>query len=580
MLSIRTAAGFLVLLTTAVACAPAPRAAAPTQEQGAAPSGQAASASVQRALVIIGGRAPESIAARPLRQIRGAGQPTTTFRAFNAGLALNNERNLPGPYLSEALPQLNSETWRVFPDGRMDTTFRLRPGLTWHDGHPLDAGDFVFSYRVYATPDLGLPDVPPFNYIEDVQAPDPATVVVRWRQPYAEAAGLQAEDFPPLPRHLLEATFNLGQPDAFTVLPFWNTGYVGIGPYKLTQFERGGHVEGTAFDGHALGRPRIDQVRLLYMTDPNTALANLLAGSANVATDTSIDLQQAAVLEREWGARNAGTVQRNPVGIRHFNMQMRPEFAAPRAILDLRVRRALAYGTDRQALADGITEGMGSIADSLVLPQVEYAAELERVIAKYPYDLRRTEQLLGEVGYAKGGDGFYTSPGAGRFAMEVMVSQGPRNDTEVEIVADGLRRAGFDARIRIVPRAQQTEPFVFANFATVMIGSWNDAVEPPLKRIRSSEIATQETRGRGNNYSGWNSPEADRLVQAFEAALDRTERNQRIVELLKLVSDEVPMLPLYNNLAFLAYASGLKGPTVTLTSNAATFNLHEWYWER
>jgi peptide/nickel transport system substrate-binding protein len=114
----------------------------------------------------------------------------------------------------------------------------------------------------------------------------------------------------------------------------------------------------------------------------------------------------------------------------------------------------------------------------------------------------------------------------------------------------------------------------------MMIGSWNDAATPPLKRMRSSEIATQETRGRGNNYSGWNSPEADRLVTAYEAALDRTERNQRIVELLKLVSDEVPMLGLYNNLSFLAYTNTLKGPMVTLTSNAATFNIHEWYWER
>ncbi len=580
MLTIRSAAVFLVLLTTAVACAPAQRTASLPQEQGATASGPASAASIQRTLVIIGGRAPESIAARPLRQIRGAGQPTATFRAFNAGLALNNERNLPGPYLAATLPQLNTETWRVFPDGRMETTFVLRPGLTWHDGHPLDAGDFAFSYRVYATPELGLPDTPPFNYIDDVQAPDPATVVVRWRQPYADAAALDAEEFPPLPRHLLEATFDQGQPDAFTMLPFWNTGYVGIGPYKLTHFELGSSVEGTAFAGHALGRPRIEQIRMVYMTDPNAALANLLAGSAHVATDTSIDLQQAAVLDREWGARNAGTVLRNPVGIRHFNMQMRPEFASPRAILDLRVRRALSYATDRQALVDGVTEGLGSIADALVLPQVEYYAELDRVITKYPYDLRHAEQLLSEVGYTKGSDGFYTSPTEGRFSMEVMVSQGPRNNTEVEIVADGLRKAGFDARIRIVPRAQQTEPFIFANFATVMIGSWNEAVNPPLKRIRSSEIATQETRGRGNNYSGWNSPEADRLVIAYEAALDRAERNQRIVELLKLVSDEVPMLPLYNNLAFLAYANGLKGPMVTLTSNAATFNLHEWYWER
>src|SRR5438132_9336009 len=88
MLSVRSAAVVLVLLTTAVSCAPAPRATPSAQEQPP-PS------SVQRTLVVIGGRAPESIAARPLRQIAGAGNPAATWRAFNAGLALNNERNLP-----------------------------------------------------------------------------------------------------------------------------------------------------------------------------------------------------------------------------------------------------------------------------------------------------------------------------------------------------------------------------------------------------------------------------------------------------------------------------------------------------
>jgi peptide/nickel transport system substrate-binding protein len=578
MSTVRRAAVVVVLLIVGASCAPAaPSGDTPQPEREAQ---QAAPAGVQRTLVVIGGRAPDTIAARPLRQIRGTGSPSATFRSFNAGLALLNDRNLPGPYLAEALPQLNTDTWRVLPDGRMETTFRLRPGLTWHDGHPLDAGDFVFSYRVYSTPELGLPDTPPFNYIEDVQAPDASTVVVRWRQPYAEAAALDAEEFPPLPRHLLEATFNQRQPDTFTVLPFWNLDYVGSGPYKLAQFEMGSAIEGIAFDGHALGRPRIDRVRFLYPTDANTALANLLAGTANVVTDGSIDLEQASVLEREWGVRQAGTVLRNPVGIRHFNFQMRAEFASPRAVLDPRVRKALAHATDRQALVDGMTDGLGAISDALVLPQAEYYADLERVITKYPYDLSRTEQLLASAGYTKGADGFYTSPTDGRFSMEVMVSQSPRNDREVEIVADGLRRAGFDTRIRILPRAQQTEPWVFANYATMMIGSWNEAVTPPLRRIRSSELATVETRGRGNNYSGWYSPEADRLVEAYEVALDRTQRNQRIVELLKLVSEEVPMLPLYNNLAFVAYASGLKGPMPTLTNNATTFNIHEWYWER
>src|SRR5207237_328633 len=337
--------------------------------------------------------------------------------------------------------------------------------------------------RVYSSPDLGLPDTPPFNYIEGVEAPDLATVIVRWRQPYAEAAALDADEFPPLPRHLLEATFEQRQPDAFTVLPFWTTEYVGAGPYKVTQFDLGSQLEGVAFDGHALGRPRIDRVRFLYMNDANAALANVLAGSANVVVDNSIDQEQAAVLDREW-AGQGGTVLRNPVGIRHVNYQMRPEFASPRAVLDVRVRKALSHATDRQALVDGITDGLGSITDALVLPQVEYYADLDRVITKYPYDPRRAEQLLSEAGYAKGSDGFYASPSEGRFSMEVFVSQAPRNDREVEIVADGLRRVGFDARIRILPRAQQTEPWVFANFATVMIGSWNEAVDPPLRGIR------------------------------------------------------------------------------------------------
>jgi len=80
---------------------------------------------VQRTLIIIGGRSPENLASKPLRNSGGAGNPIATIRTLNAGLALNDDRNLPHPYLAEALPQLNSDTWRVFADGRMETTYRL-----------------------------------------------------------------------------------------------------------------------------------------------------------------------------------------------------------------------------------------------------------------------------------------------------------------------------------------------------------------------------------------------------------------------------------------------------------------------
>jgi ABC-type transport system substrate-binding protein len=63
-----------------------------------------------------------------------------TKRAFNAALALIDGKGARHPYVAEALPQLNTDSWRVFPDGRMETTYRLRPNLTWHDGTPFTAG--------------------------------------------------------------------------------------------------------------------------------------------------------------------------------------------------------------------------------------------------------------------------------------------------------------------------------------------------------------------------------------------------------------------------------------------------------
>src|SRR5207249_5708095 len=105
MRAVLRAGMFLVALATLMACAPAPSAG----DRGGGPSGQAPPVAIQRPLIIIGGRAPESIASRPLRQIRGSGSPAATFRTFNAGLALNNERAIPEPYLALALPQLDTD---------------------------------------------------------------------------------------------------------------------------------------------------------------------------------------------------------------------------------------------------------------------------------------------------------------------------------------------------------------------------------------------------------------------------------------------------------------------------------------
>src|SRR5688500_17276152 len=77
-------------------------------------------------------------------------------REFNAFLSLIDDTGTPQPYLAETLPELNTSSWRVFPDGTMETTYQLRQGLTWQDGAPLTAEDFVFAFQVYRDPALGF----------------------------------------------------------------------------------------------------------------------------------------------------------------------------------------------------------------------------------------------------------------------------------------------------------------------------------------------------------------------------------------------------------------------------------------
>jgi peptide/nickel transport system substrate-binding protein len=566
----------LLVVGILVACSPA------ASPPAAPATGEASGArrEVQRTLIVAGGRSPESLATKPLREVGGAGNPRTALRAFNAALVIHDERELPRSYLAEALPQLNSESWRVNPDGTMETTYRLRPNLSWHDGTSLTADDFVFAARVYTTPEMGVSASVPIRYVEEVRAPDARTLVVRWRQPYAAAGGLQGTELPPLPRHILGQPFLEREAEAFIAHPFWINEYVGAGPYRLTRAEPGASMDGEAFDGHALGRAKIDQLRLQFSNDPNVVVAAMMAGTAHVASNDSIDVEQAAVLERQWAPSAGGVVLRSPVGVRHSNPQLRPEYANPQAQLDLRIRKALAHATDRAALADTLTDGQGTAADTLILPQVEYFDAVKRAVATYAYDPRRAEQLMGEAGWRKGGDGFYAHPTAGRFTIEIAVAAGGRNDREVAIMADGLRGVGYDATIRVIPRAQITDRQMRAALPGVLNGSHNRAFIPPVQRLRASEIPTAENRWQGGNQSGWSHPEFERLVEAYDTSLDRVQRNQYAVEMLKLVNDELPVIPLYYNLSFLAHVSSLQGPMVAISDDVASWNLHEWSWVR
>ena len=382
--------------------------------------------------------------------MNAAGGTAATLRMFNGGLTVTDDLGNVHPELAE-LPQLNTDTWRVFPDGQMQTIYRLRSGLTWHDGQPLDANDYVFAKRVNANGNSGARASRAERLMEVVEAPDPGTLVITWRSSYAGANRLAIADFAPLPRHILEQAFvnleqNPGGADTFRNLPFWKAEYVGTGPFRLLHWEPGVSFEGGAFEGFARGRPKIERVVHKTMAD-DAIMTELLAGTMDMG---QLNFEHHALLS-DWVRAGKGSLILAPGNIQPNWIQLKPEYVGHPALLDVRVRRALAHSLDRQAINDGVFNGQGIMIETLVPPSAPFFPEVERTIMRYPYDPRRSEQLMNEAGFNRDREGFFTDTSGARFVLDFERNIESDRERMQLIMMDTWQRAGFQIRPAVIP---------------------------------------------------------------------------------------------------------------------------------
>jgi peptide/nickel transport system substrate-binding protein len=515
---------------------------------------------------------PGSLASRALVE-RGVALHTTK-RAFNADLALLDDRGLPQPYLAEALPQLNSDSWQVFPDGRMETTYRLRPNLTWHDGSSLTTDDFVFSFAVYSTPALGLSSLTPFGAMDEVVPQDDRTLVIRWRRPYPDADQLAQYTFPPLPRHVLGQAFQDDPTDSFANHPYWTRQFVGLGPFRLMRWEPGAFMEAAVFEGHALGRPGIERLRITFIGEPNAALANMLTGTIQLAADGALDFRRSVALKREWEPQGAGHVLFHPNQWNSVRFQFRPEIVTPRALLDVRVRRALAHAIDKHAFNDALFEGEGVLAETMLDARSGYAEAVDRAIARYSFDPQRSERLMNEAGFTRGADGLFAGP-EGRFQPQVRYFDPPANTAEGVAIASGWRQAGFDVQDLTYPFAQAQDNQARAQFQAMFIFQ-TGVGEPALIGQTSSGIPRADNRWTGGNRGGWSDPEYDRLVDAFNSTLDRAERTRQVAELTRIYTEALPGISLWYPTQQIAWSSAIQGPVLPASNALAAWNMYQW----
>jgi peptide/nickel transport system substrate-binding protein len=234
-----------------------------------------------------------------------AGAPHHRFQPLvHSGLSVSDDRGALQPALAEALPTLENGLWKLLPDGRMETTWRLRPGAQWHDGTPFTADDLRFTLEVGQDPGVAGFQNANFRSIEAVATPDAHTLTLSWSAPFVAADRLFGADRAsrPLPRHRLGDVFQNNKP-GFADVPFWTQEYVGAGPYRIREWAPGVTLMLEAHSGYALGRPRIDEIEVRIIPDGTTIMGNLLSGAVDFVH--TVGLERGIQLRDQW---RAGTV--------------------------------------------------------------------------------------------------------------------------------------------------------------------------------------------------------------------------------------------------------------------------------
>jgi peptide/nickel transport system substrate-binding protein len=495
---------------------------------------------------------------------------------IHAGLTVADHTGHLQPQLSEAVPTVDNGLWKVFPDGRMETTWRLRPGATWHDGTAVTADDFVFTARIAQDPALVSFRHLAFDAVERVEAPDPRTVAITWLRPYIDADRMFSADGSvqglPIPRHLMETAY-LENKAGFLELPaLGGDDFVGAGPFKVREWSRGAFVQLEAYDRYVLGRPKLDSIEVRFIPDPNTMLANILGGSVEVPIGRGVGFEHGLQLEQQW---KDGKVEYSSGGsIKIWAQLLYPN---PTIVGDARFRRALYHAIDRQQLIDTLLAGRSEIAHTQVTPSdPEYRDVISRAV-RYEYDPRRTAQIMEGLGYIRtGAEMAYRDLRAERLVVEYRSSPMDILRKTKLAVADYWQSVGIGVNVVDDPPNRRGDNEYRAMYPGFDMSRGNAGTEA-FRTFHSSEARGPHNRYIGQNVPNYVNADLDALIERFYVTIPPRERMQVAGDIVHHLTDHVIVLDQFYDATPTAAANRLTGiPTRVARGGTNTWNAHEW----
>lgn len=530
-MSVHRIAGLLVTsLAVLTACAPPTSRTQESEAPASAPSGP-------KNIVVINSGVPAGMDNRFVVTSNNAARIVLGLYAGNLISSDNSGARMAK--LAEAVPSLDNGLWKLFPDNTMETRLTLRAGARWHDGTPLAARDIVFNDEVYQDKSLPQTISSARNFVDRIEAVDDRTIIIRWNQTYI-LADVYSPDM--LPTHILEPVFRQN-PQAVTTHPWLTTEYVGTGPFKLKGFVPASNIDLTAFDGYVLGRPKLDQIQVKFITDGGTMLANMLSGGGDLATGTGPNVSQADQLKSQnWDGQITTSLGSTYVHL--FAQYIDP--VTP-VLTDKRFHKALMYALDRQELVDSLQSGHGGIAH-LPWPTSDpnypdYLAKIE----KYPYDPQRAAAMFQAVGYTKGPDGYLRNVATGQRLEQIEFRTTGEQPFQIRMLAamsDYFKAVGLDINQVVIPQERTSDRVYRVTNPGMEELQFGYGPSTLIGFMHSSKLPTPENRYTTGNYPRYSNAQWDALIDKYAITVAPVERKQVLTDLFGFLQDELPDMPI------------------------------------
>jgi peptide/nickel transport system substrate-binding protein len=470
-----------------------------------------------------------------------------SFLIFNGLLNYNNEGVL--------VPDL-ADSFQISPDGLV-YTFKLRRDVLWHDGEPFTADDVIFTVTSIQDP---LWQSQLKSALGNIQVTKVDNLTVRFVLKEPIGNFLNSLTFGILPEHLW-----LNVPASNATLAELNKKPIGIGPFKFQSLtkDKNGNIRTYSLirnEKYYLKKPYLEQINFKFYGDFETAAKAL----------TNNNVQGIGLLPQEY----LKTAEENK-NIKFYSLSL-PQYTAiffntkkSDILKEVKLRQSLAYAINRQAILEQSLNQKGVIINGPILPGfIGYHPDIK----KYNYDPDMAKNLLEEVGWKTGDDGFRHKDDV-TLQITLTTVEKIEYTKAVEIIKQNWEAIGVNVNLEIISkdriRADIIEP---RNYQALLFGEI-------IKSDPSPFWHSSQNQSPGANLAVWANYEVDKILEEARILNDTEIINKKYIQFQDIIADNVPAIFLYNPIQIYPLDKEIQGFSTRRISTPTDrfIRITDWY---